>query len=68
MKSLNEYLTCSSCSKHLIHNGENKRVIYIIRHVGNAILIIYMRTFAYEIIMIYTTFKHFSLDNIFFQN
>lgn len=26
--------------------GENKRAIYIIRHVGNAILIIYMRTLA----------------------
>ena len=33
--------------------GKNKRVIYIIRHVGNAILIIYMRTLAYEIMMIY---------------
>lgn len=51
-----------------MHVGENKRIIYIIRHGGNAIPIIYMRTLADEIIIAYTIFKHITHDNIFFQN
>lgn len=53
--------------KRLMYIGENKRVIYIIYHVGNAILIIYMRTLADKIMMIYTTFKHFSHNDIFLR-